>query len=184
MLLVKKSIRFIAFMISDELGFQQFEKQYPVDPCNAKFQADIKKPFFMAVTVLAWLFQLADLIQAVQLYNGVFQNTARMSATDRVSADEFCASFLCFSQTDDVQQFAIKSLVETVAVIGKRQLEQMLGREELIKGNQFCIIFFIRIPQRLFIILDVKISKLKLGFDFFDFWLGNISIKELSFYIG
>jgi hypothetical protein len=56
---VKKRIRFVAFVVSNKLGFQQLQKQYSVYPSNGKFKGNIEKPFLICASKLVWFVKSA-----------------------------------------------------------------------------------------------------------------------------
>ncbi len=69
---VEKCIGLIAFVVGNELGFQQLQEQYSVDPSDGEFKTYIEKLFLLGISKLAWAFQPTDFIQTIQLNDGIF----------------------------------------------------------------------------------------------------------------
>jgi len=113
----------------------------------------------MIGTILGRSVEPGDLIAAFELQDGMFEQAAIVSFAFFVTSDEFFTSFFRFHEADDVQQFAVKSFVEAVAVVGKRQLKQMFGREQFKQGDEHIVIFAVVIAQWLLIVLYVEIRK-------------------------
>ncbi len=120
-------------MIREQLRFEKFKKQDPVKPGNAEFQSYIKKPFLLGISKLRRILEPAYLIHTVQLDNGVFQEGTGVAMSFLLAFYEFLAALFGFGKAYDVQQFAIETLVQAVAVIGKRKLQQMFGREQFVE---------------------------------------------------
>ena len=66
------------------------------------------------------------LIHTVQLDDGIFQKGAGIALALLPAFYKFLAALFGFGKAYDVQQFAIETFIEAVAVIGKRKLQQML----------------------------------------------------------
>jgi hypothetical protein len=55
----------IAFVIGNQLGFQQFQEQDPVNPGNAQLKTHIKKPLLHVITKLPWIGEPRNLVETV-----------------------------------------------------------------------------------------------------------------------
>ena len=55
-----------------------------------------------------------------------------------------------------MEQAHCRNVYQAVAVIGKGQLEQVLGESSFVKGYELVVIFLIGIPYRLLVIAQVK----------------------------
>ena len=62
-----------------------------------------------------------DFVQTVELNHRVFQQTAGIALAFFIAPNQFFAAGFDFRQAHKMQQFSVKSFVEGVAVIGKRQ---------------------------------------------------------------
>ena len=178
---VEEGMRWVAFMIGDELGFQQLQKQNAVDPGDGQFERYIEKPFCRGAAELGRLLQAAQFIQAVELDDGIFKYSSRVALAGFVALDQFFAPYFHFGQSDDVQQLAVKASVQAVAVVGERQFQEVFRRQELEQGDQGVVVCFIGIAQRFLKVLEVEVGKFKFGSDARDERLGNVFVEKIGF---
>jgi len=156
---IEKGVRLIPLMVGDQLRLQELQKQNTVDPRDTQFQRDIEEAFLRVGAKLAGPLQPAQLIEAVQLDDGVLEQTTGITCLRLVPFDDLFATFLGLCEADDVEEFAVESFVEAIAVVGKWQLEQMFGREQFKEGDEHIVILAVIIAQRLLIVLNVEIRK-------------------------
>ena len=98
--------------------------------------------------------------------------------------NDLLAALFGFSKANDMQQFAIETFVQAVAVIGKRQLQQVFRRQQFKKGNQLVVILRIVVPQWFFIVPDIKISELYLLLHFSNKRFSYFLIEEVGGFPG
>lgn len=156
---IEKGVRLIPLMIGDQLSLQELQKQNPVDPRDTQFQRDIEEAFLRIGAKLAGPLQPAQLVKAVQLDDGVFEQTPGITCLRLVPFDDLFATFLGLCEADDLEEFAVEPFVEAIAVVGKWQLEQMFGREQFKQGDEHIVILAVVIAQWLLIVLYVEIRK-------------------------
>ena len=99
---IEKGVRLIPFMIGDQLRLQELQKQNTVDPRDTQFQRDIEEAFLRIGAKLAGPLQPAQLIEAVQLDDGVLEQTTGITCLRLVPFDDFFATFLGLCEADDV----------------------------------------------------------------------------------
>ncbi len=88
--------------------------------------------------------------------------------------DQLFAACFRLGQPDDVQKLSVKGLVERVAVVGKRQFEQVFGREQLVKRDE---LLFVR--TRL-IVAQIDIGKRERFAQLCDEGFRNAGVKEFG----
>ncbi len=114
-------------MIGNKLSFKEFQEKHPVDPGDDQLQSDMKQAIRMGVAESLDGFHPTDDIQRVELINGVFQKGAGVASPFRFPLNDFPAFVLGFSEPDDVKELRVKGFVQAIAVIGERELQEVLG---------------------------------------------------------
>jgi hypothetical protein len=163
------------------LGFEQFEEQNPIDPGDRQFERHVEQAVLRGAAKLIQVAQTTQFIQAIELNNSIFEDGTGVSVVFLVALDEFFAALFGFREPNDVEQFAVKTLVETVAVVGKRFLEQMFGREQFEERNQFVVVAGVVVTQRFLVVLQIEIRKFNFGADLGDKRLGNLLVEKIGF---
>ncbi len=166
-------------MILNQLAFEQFQEKDAVDPRNNQFESHSIKLFVFGGAIIE-AFHVRKAIFVLQNGDHIFDQRTGFTLPFGFAPNQLFASVPGFFQTDNVQQFVVKSAVEAVAVVAERKFKQMLGREYFEIWNQLRVIVFPVVFQRFLNLAKVEIGKANFAFYFFDQWRGNFLVKEIG----
>ena len=91
--------------------------------------------------------------------DGVFDERGGVALPGLVAPNDFLVAVFGFGKADDVQQFGVKALVQRVAVVGERQLEEMFGGEQLEERDQRRVVGRATVAQRGVIVAQVEMRE-------------------------